>query len=127
MIPNEPSYLSEWVEYHIIVGIEYFYLDGNNSTDGTRQVLCSYLMPGLVNYIVWPDREVQLSVYQFALRALRPISFWVAFIDCDECLVPIATKSVSILLRSFEGDGGLTISWLVYGSREDESDHGTCY
>jgi hypothetical protein len=98
------------------VGIECFYLYDNNSTDGIHQVLCSYLTLGLVNYTFWPGRGVQLPVYQYALHALRQISFWVAFLDCDEFMVPITTKSVSAFLRPFEGDGGLTISWLVYSS-----------
>ena len=53
-IKNEGGSLAEWLEYHLRVGIEHFYLYDNNSNDGTRRVLQPYIDRGLVTLVVWP-------------------------------------------------------------------------
>lgn len=43
---NEAPYLREWIEYHLIVGIEHFYLYNNNSEDNFEEVLRPYIEKG---------------------------------------------------------------------------------
>lgn len=42
---NEAPFLKEWLDYHIVVGIDHFYLYNNNSTDNYIDVA---LIPQLI-------------------------------------------------------------------------------
>ena len=43
---NEARYLAEWLEFHLLAGVEHFFLYNNNSTDDHREVLAPYLRAG---------------------------------------------------------------------------------
>jgi hypothetical protein len=113
---NEAPYLPEWLEYHLVVGVEKFFLFDNDSDDGPESVLCPYIRDGLVNYTKWSGKAQQLPVYNFALLKLRPVAFWVAFVDIDEFIIPVSRPTVSELLREFKNFSSITVYWMVYGS-----------
>jgi hypothetical protein len=113
---NEILYIGEWLEYHLLVGIEKFFLYDNDSDDGPISILCPYIQSGLVNYTLWPGLVQQLPVYAFAIAHLRPISFWVAFIDVDEFLVPVWHSTIPPILRHFDDSAGLEMYTVVFGS-----------
>jgi hypothetical protein len=113
---NEAPYLAEWIEYHLSVGIEKFFLYDNDSEDEPESVLCSYILEGTVNYTRWPGIGQQLPVYNFALSELRWSSFWIAFFDVDEFIVPAPNFTIPDVLWHFVGEGCLQIYWIVYGS-----------
>jgi hypothetical protein len=116
VVRNEAIYIAEWLEFHLHVGVECFFLYDNNSTDGLPCVLWPYRLSGIVNYMWWPGIAVQLACYQYALNSLRQVALWVAFIDVDEFIVPVTSNTVCDFLKQFDGCGGVTLSWLVYGS-----------
>ena len=39
IMKNEKPYLKEWLEYHLMQGVEHFYLCDNDSTDGSKEYL----------------------------------------------------------------------------------------
>lgn len=51
---NEKPYLKEWLEYHLLQGVEHFYLCDNGSTDGTDAYLEPYVAKGVITYIPLP-------------------------------------------------------------------------
>jgi hypothetical protein len=109
-------YIAEWLEFHLHVGIERFFLYDHNSTDDLFRVLWPYCLVGIVNYTWWPGITAQFQCYHYALISMRQGASWVAFIDVDEFIVPVTSGTVSDFLREFDGYGGVTVSWLVYGS-----------
>jgi hypothetical protein len=113
---NEAVYVGEWLEYHLMVGVDKFFLYDNDSDDGPISVLCPYIQSGLVNYTIWPGLVQQLPAYQFALANLRRVAFWVAFIDVDEFIDPVSDKSIPAILHRFEDTSALVMYWLVFGS-----------
>ena len=40
---NEGHYLKEWLDYHLLAGVEHFYLYNNDSTDNYKEVLAPYI------------------------------------------------------------------------------------
>jgi hypothetical protein len=51
---NEARYLEEWIEYHLMVGVEHFWLYDDSSTDDWRDVVAPYADAGLVDVVDWP-------------------------------------------------------------------------
>ena len=61
---NEAPHLKEWIEYHLLVGVEHFYLYNNNSTDHFREVLQPYVDNGTVTLTEWPETPGQITAYK---------------------------------------------------------------
>jgi hypothetical protein len=117
---NEAAYLAEWLEYHLLVGFQKFWLFNNDSTDNATEVLMPYIALGIVNLTLQPGMNQQHVVYRFAAAALRHISYWVSCLDVDEFVVPLETHSVIEVLRGLEGSPGISLNWVMYGWNEKE-------
>ena len=50
---NESMYLKEWIDFHLLAGIEHFYLYDNSTTDDPSSVLKKYIEEEKVTYIKW--------------------------------------------------------------------------
>lgn len=113
---NEGPYFKEWIDWHLSMGVDKFYIYDNESTDGTREVLEPYIQNGLVDYIQFPGRKRQLPAYDDCFRRHRTNARWIAVIDLDEFIVPVKDKTIPDFLRRMEGAAVVEINWLVYGS-----------
>lgn len=81
---NEAPFLKEWVEYHLMVGIDHFYLYNNNSEDNYMDVLSPYIERGIVEVKLWVQNHAQMSAYKDFYDNKRNETFWVSFLDIDE-------------------------------------------
>ena len=54
MYRDEGRYLKEWIEFHLMVGVEHFYLYDRMSTDNSMAVLQPYIEQGIVDVKYWP-------------------------------------------------------------------------
>jgi hypothetical protein len=113
---NEAHYLAEWIEYHLVVGVEHFWLGDNNSTDNAAAVLAPYVAAGIVNYTVVTGAHKQRVFYNDCLPVVRKTTFWIAVIDIDEFLVPVIGHSVPDILRRLEFAGGIDVNIAIFGS-----------
>jgi hypothetical protein len=116
IVKDEALYILEWLEYHLIVGVEKFYIYDNGSTDNLKEVLDPYIKDGIVEYIYFPGKLRQLPAYNDAVRRFRDKSFWIAFIDLDEFIVPVKNKTIPDFLHDFEDVPGIEVNWVLYGS-----------
>jgi len=118
---NEGRYFREWIEFHKLVGVEKFYIYDNSSSDDTREVLAPYIKSGLVEYTFWPGAKRQYGAYEDCVRRHKFDTRWLALIDLDEFMVPVATKTIPEFLRSLApGVSQLLIGWMLYGSSGHE-------
>jgi hypothetical protein len=122
---NESFYLREWLEYHMLVGVEHFYLYDNMSDDASSEILVPYVDKGLVTLIPWPVEthtqnehlhNVQLPAYNHALERAKDEAEWVAFIDIDEFLVPMKHENMVAFLDEYHSCVGIAINWQMYGT-----------
>jgi hypothetical protein len=113
---NEAPYLAEWIEYHLLVGVDKFWLIDNQSSDKPATVLTPYINLGVVNLSRWPGQGRQRAIYNYWRPILCPLSFWIAVIDIDEFLVPVQCRSIPSILHRFEWAPGLVLNWIVYDS-----------
>lgn len=124
---SEAPYLKEWIDFHLSIGFEYFYLFDHLSTDSPEQVLKPYIEKGLVKLTRWPLTygdvyewtEVQCLAYERALHALKGKTKWLAILDVDEFLFPVEGRLTDVLKR-FEEFGGVCVNWQVYGTSNVE-------
>ena len=120
IIKNEALYIREWIDYHILVGVEYFYIYDNESTDNTKDLLSEYIKRGLVTYQYYPGRAKQLASYNDAIRKHKHETKYMAFIDADEFIMPV-NKEDSIFniiddVITRNKASGIAINWRMFGS-----------
>ena len=114
IIKNEGKNLKEWINYHIRMGIEHFYIYDNNSTDNTRDVLLQF--KGKITYRLWVNQSpCQLDAYMDCVDNFKNDSQWIAFIDADEFIV-VEDIPLPDLMKDYEEYAGLGVNWRIYGS-----------
>jgi hypothetical protein len=113
---NEGPYLAEWIEYHLLVGVDFFDLVLNDNADNSSEVLRPYIALGIVTLSNWPGLYQQKKAFTAHVHILRTYSCWVATIDADEYLVPREGRSIAKILRRFEGVPGVEINWVMFGT-----------
>jgi tetratricopeptide (TPR) repeat protein len=113
---DENDYLPEWLNYHILMGVDRFYIYDNESRVSLRESLKEYIARGWVVVVDIPGSVMQLYAYDHCLQTFGPHTFWMGFIDTDEFLVPKTTLDLKELLKDYEAYGGLAVSALFFGS-----------
>lgn len=92
---NEAPFLKEWIEYHLMLGVEHFYLYNNNSEDNFEDVLKPYIDSGIVELKLWEQNHAQMSAYKDFYETKRHETKWISFLDIDEfvCLRHVFTTN----------------------------------
>ena len=117
IMKNEGPYLKEWLDYHILVGVDKFYLYDNDSTDNTKEILKPYIERGIVDYTYWPGKVQQINSYIDSLNKHSFETRWMAIIDLDEFIVPVEHDTVPEYLDTLPKHfAELVIGWEQYGS-----------
>jgi hypothetical protein len=129
-------YLREWIEFHLLVGVEHFYLGNNLSVDNYLPILQPYIDRGIVELVDVtdvPTRHFELDVHipfmNRATHALRYNTEWLALIDVDEFITPVFEEPVAQsdyknniyntlceLKRAKPNLGGVAVNWVCYGN-----------
>lgn len=138
---QEAPFLKEWLEYHLLLGVEHFYLYNNHSLDNYLEVLDPYIRVGIVEMRDWaafvnapwtdPGLKAdgqknpnfwgyQLSAYRDCVSRACGVAAYIALIDIDEYIVPVRFSNWAELLNSPEAvtTGAFSFSWLCFGTSE---------
>jgi hypothetical protein len=123
---SENSWLDEWIQYHLSVGVEGFYLVCHDrDTHVADRILQPYIERGLVDlqYVrdmtdldQSPTAWVQLEVYKRIIRHVTGKTRWVAMIDLDEFLLPRLCDDVRQFLEDYEEEGAIAVNWQIFGT-----------
>jgi hypothetical protein len=125
IVKNEGPYLTEWLEFQQLVGVEHVYLYDNGSTDSTPIVIAPFVAEGFVTVIPWlfpwylgHRHMVSAQGLAFAHAILNFGSDWrwIAFIDVDEFLFPVSGDSLPNLLSGYEDLPALVAFWTMFGT-----------
>ena len=92
---DEAHYLREWLDYHLVAGVDHFYLYNNDSTDNFTEVLAPYVAANIVTLIDFPGRAMQMPAYEDALEKFRFTCRYMAIIDLDEFIFPKTNQSIA--------------------------------
>ncbi len=119
---NEKPYIIEWLAFHRIVGVDYFFIADNISDDGSTELLQRLDALGLIKRIAFPTengKRPQIPAYNQILKDYGSQTDWLAFIDADEFLVPTSDVSLKDVLKPLlkaHEVGAVGINWAVFGS-----------
>lgn len=125
ILKDEGPYLKEWLDYHLLAGVDHFYLYDNDSTDNQAEVAKPYVEAGLVDYFSFPGKCRQGAAYRNAIEKFKFQSRYMAFIDCDEFIYPKINQAgivevVDEILSQDPNAAGVTIHWQIFGSNGQE-------
>ena len=125
IMKNEAPYVKEWLDYHILAGVDHFYIYDNESSDNLKEVLQPYINAGIVTYKFFPGKAMQQIAYNEALQQYKFFCRYMAFVDGDEFIFPQSNKSivevVDEILKDKPNAGGLVVNWMMYGSNNLET------
>lgn len=120
ILKNEGHYLQEWLDYHLLAGVDHFYLYDNDSIDNQAEVVKPYVEAGLVDYFYMPGIAMQYIAYNDAVKKFKFYCRYMAFIDLDEFIFPKTNRSVvevaDEILSPYMNAAGLAINWQIFGS-----------
>ncbi|OZI56386.1 glycosyltransferase family 2 protein [Bordetella genomosp. 4] len=123
IVKNEADSLVEWIAYHRVVGVEFFFIADNESNDGTSEILEALAAHRLVQYLRFPtpkNGNAQIPAYAALLARARDQCDVVAFIDADEYLLPMdgSTSLIPLLERLFRNTNisAVGLNWANFGS-----------
>ncbi len=116
-VKHEDLYIQEWLEYHLLVGVEHFFLYDMDGGQGLAGILEPYEDAGVVTRIPWthyegtrldrggPVRQNKSALaHRHFARHFRNRVRWAQKIDADEFLYPLAGDDVIAPLRAFDHD-----------------------
>ncbi|MCP4457549.1 MAG: glycosyltransferase family 92 protein [Cytophagales bacterium] len=122
---NEHKYLVEWLEYHIKVGVDHFYLYDNGGDH--RDLLEPYM--DHITYTLWTDdiaekhigetdHSRQTMAYMECVNVYGQQTDWLQLIDLDEYLVPMDNNDIRVSLKKYEKEklGKLRIPRFNFGN-----------
>ena len=89
IMKSEAPYLKEWLDYHLLAGVDHFYIYDNDSPDNQAEIVAPYVEAGLVDYFRAPGKAMQMRVYNDAVKRFKFQCRYIAFIDGDEFIYPI--------------------------------------
>lgn len=113
---NEGPYLKEFIEYHMLIGFEHFYLYNNNSDDNYKEVLKPYVDSGVVTLVEWPVVPGQGPMYNHWYSTYRHESSWVSFLDLDEFICPLKMTNIADWIKPFEKYPVIMMYWKMFGT-----------
>ena len=122
---DEAPYLKEWLDYHLLAGVDHFYLYNNDSSDNFEEVLAPYIAANVVTLTNFSGKAMQIPAYLDALNRFRFSCRYMAFIDLDEFIFPQTNQSVAEVVNEIfsrnPNASSLAISERVFGSNGQET------
>ena len=113
---DEGIFLKEWIEYHLIAGVEHFYLYNNFSDDHYKEVLQPYIDKGIVDLTEWPVPYGQFAAYEDFWKKYKNETKWICFIDIDEFFCPLYETDLKVWLKKYEKYPSILVYWKMFGT-----------
>ena len=114
---NEELSLKQWIEYHLQIGVEHFYLYNNNSTDNFNEILKPYIENSIVTLVDWPmTRAQQMPAYKDCYDQFKDETRWIAYIDLDEYITPFYETDIKKWISKFQNYPSVYIYWKMFGT-----------
>lgn len=107
---NRTSYLVEWIDHHLNIGVQYFIIYDDKSDVPVKQTLAEYIDRRLVKVIDCSAWLSQVKAYNHCLYQMSEKAKWIAFIDIDEFIILNKHRQMDELLKEYDSFGGLCLN-----------------
>lgn len=122
LFQNEGTFLKEWVEFHLLVGVQHFYLYNNYSSDNFKEILEPYIKRGIVDLKDWNFSacgcEAQMNCFNDVLKQTTGKVEWMAFLDLDEFLYPVNCDNLCAFLDDYKSCAAVCVNWFMFGTSD---------
>ena len=127
LFSNEARFLKEWIEFHLLVGVEHFYLYNHNSQDNYMEILQPYIEKNIVElenitYIAKSEQDwyysIHLPTYKNLTKKIAQEVEWLIVIDSDEFIYPVQSTNLTSILKNYDAYASLSVNWHVFGSND---------
>ncbi|MFN0155131.1 MAG: glycosyltransferase family 92 protein [Gaiella sp.] len=115
---NEARYLREWIELHLLTGVEHFYLYENLGDDDYASVLEPYVDAGIVTLHTWAQHPGQIGAYTHCAATYAGDSRWIGFVDADEFFFAPDGRDLRDALAPYDRPeiGAVCVNYVNYGT-----------
>lgn len=112
---SENKYLREWVQHHLDIGIDHFYIYDNNDIASAREELLKYFDERLFTFVHWVVycNHMQVEAYNDCLNRYGSENDWIAFIDTDEF---IKCSDIHNALSQYEHYDYVRVPWIMHNA-----------
>jgi hypothetical protein len=117
LIKDENDYINEWLDWHINIGFQHFYIYDN----GSKIPIEESVNDRYKSYCTFIDfsgdhKNTQLDCYTNALENYGGRVNWLAFIDTDEFVRTVNGENINDFLLNYEEHDGLYVRWIIYNA-----------
>lgn len=122
VIKDEQRYLKEWLLYHLLVGVQHFYILDNSTHNECYKALRYYIDKGFVTYEKFKEKDTpQRTGFTKLINQTKKETYWLALIDPDEFIFLTKHAYLPEFLENYSGRnayevGALAIHWICFGS-----------
>ena len=125
IVRDAAARLEEWIDFHLLAGVEHIFVYDDLSTDDTAEVLAPHVARGTVTVVPWhvdvTDGSTgrwmsqQILAYAHAIQTFGSGWRHMAFIDDDEFLVPTGEHDLPTVLARLGNPSNLSLPWHMFG------------
>ena len=108
-IRNQAWAVNEWLAYHKLLGVEHVHVVVDRNEDNFLDVVKPW-----GSFVTTSDASRNSSYWHNCFLEHGKKYKWIAFIDMDEYLTPLADECIHSVLKDYEKYGGLVASYSLY-------------
>jgi Glycosyltransferase family 92 len=116
MMVAEGRDLREWIEFHLLQGVERVYLYDNCATGDVEEAVSAYVERGIVELTPWSEVERQTEAIGDAFDRKRDDVRWLIAMDIDEFLFCPTGERVADVLTEYECYPAVAVHWHMFGT-----------
>eukprot|EP01062_Namystynia_karyoxenos_P070343 TRINITY_DN65726_c0_g1_i1.p1 TRINITY_DN65726_c0_g1~~TRINITY_DN65726_c0_g1_i1.p1 ORF type:complete len:600 (+),score=149.12 TRINITY_DN65726_c0_g1_i1:100-1800(+) len=127
---DDAMWLAEWIEFHLLVGVDHFFIIDDESQDGSSDIIRAYAAAGVATYIPGPvpDEDPRLGHAQGGKRdaAFTAMCWdhaashadWLILMDTDEYMYPRVGCDLGDFVRTAcdPVQTHVLVRWEMFGS-----------
>ena len=125
LVKDAEDKITEWIDYHLIAGVDHFYIYDNDGGDTLKEILKPYIDAEIITYIVCTGANKKILAYNDAVEKFKFECRYMGFIDVDEFIFPRKNQSilevVDEILSDKENVGGIELNRYSYSEGRNVS------
>ncbi len=118
LVKDATDKIKEWIDYHLLAGVDHFYIYDNDGGDTLKEILKPYIDAQIVTYIACTGANKKILAYNDAVEKFKFECRYMSFIDVDEFIFPRKNQSilevVDEILSDKENVGGIELNRYTY-------------